>query len=161
MPLMNGLRVVRSSIHGYGVVATRPFYEGQLIMYGDGVLYREADDFDDTYALITPPYESKKGDGPPMFWDLACQSRWINHSCEPNSVVDTRWIKKEERVEAWWTAISDIAPGEELTYDYAFAAEVAEPCLCGSKTCRGLIVDPGELHLIRAELRGHLRLRAG
>jgi hypothetical protein len=157
---MNGLRVARSSIHGYGVVATKPFFAGQLLMYGDGILYRESDDFDDTYALITPGYESKRGDGPPMFYDLACQSRWINHSCDPNTAVDTRWIKREERVEAWWTALRDIRPGEEITYDYAFSAEVAEICRCGAPICRGLIVDPDELDLIRPELRGHLRARA-
>jgi hypothetical protein len=157
MPLMNGLRVVRSSIHGYGVIATKPIYTGQLVMYGDGVLYRESDDFDDTYALITPAYESENEDGPPMFLDLACQGRWINHSCDPNTLVDTRWIKSEKRVEAWWTCIRDIAPGDELTYDYAFSAEVAEVCLCGASSCRGVIVDVDERDLISPELRGYLR----
>lgn len=154
MPLMNGLRVVHSKIHGYGVAATKPFAKGQLLLYGDGILYREADDFDDTYALITPDYESG---GRPLFWDLACQSRWINHSCDPNSAVDTEWVKGEQCVRAWWTALRDIEPGEELTYDYAFSAEVAEVCHCGAPRCRGLIVDPDELHLLRPEMRKHLR----
>ena len=26
-------------------------------------------------------------------------------------------------------------------YDYGFAAEVAEPCACGAKACRGVIVE--------------------
>ena len=157
MPLMNGLRVIHSSIHGYGVAATKPFAKGQLLLYGDGMLYRESDDFDDSFSLITPAYESPDLDGPPMFWDLACQSRWINHSCDPNTLVDTEWLKREQTVRAWWTAIRDIEPGEELTYDYAFAADVAEICNCGAATCRGVIVDPDEQHLVRPELRQYLR----
>lgn len=157
---MNGLKVVLSSIHGYGVIATRSFSQGDVVVYGDGVLYREDDDFDDTYALITPGYETDPDgeEGPPMFWDLACQTRWINHSCDPNTAVDTRWIAEEKRVEAWWTALRDIEVGEELTYDYAFSAEVAEPCCCGAASCRGLIVDPDELDEVPARLRHHLRL---
>ena len=54
MPLLEGLRVVHSSIHGYGVVATRPFQRGEVICYGDGVLYDSRAEFDDTYALILP-----------------------------------------------------------------------------------------------------------
>ncbi len=156
---MNGLRVGRSRIHGYGIFTTRPFTRGQLLLLGDGVLWREADDFDDTYALITPGYEkdSAGSDGPPMFWDLACQSRWINHCCEPNSAVDTKWIAPEERVEAWWTAVCDIEKGEELTYDYAFSAECAEVCYCRAPGCRGLIVDADEIAQVPAELAAHLR----
>jgi uncharacterized protein len=163
MPLMDGLEVIRSAIHGYGVVATRPFRTGDILLYGDGVLYRDGDDFDDTYALIVPGYEpaAHGGDGPPLFWDLTCQSRWINHSCDPNTVVDTAWDPVARRVTAWWLALRDIAPGEELTYDYAFGAEVAEPCHCGAPACRGLIVDPDELDQLSPELRRHLKQPAG
>jgi hypothetical protein len=156
---MEGLKVVRSGIHGYGVIATRPFARGEVILYGDGVLYREDDDFDDTYALILPGYEPGPDgeEGPPMFWDLACQGRWINHSCAPNSVVDSKWIADQKTVVAWWTALRDIAPGDELTYDYAFTAQVAEPCNCGAVSCRGLIVDPDEIDEVPAALKKFVR----
>jgi hypothetical protein len=159
MPLLEGLEVIRSPIHGYGVVATRAFAAGEVLLYGDGVLYRDGDDFDDTYALIVPGYEDPAGgeDGPPLFWDLTCQSRWINHACDPNTVVDTRWDAARKRVVAWWVALRPIEVGEELTYDYAFAAEVAEPCSCGSARCLGLIVDPDEIDQIPASLRRYLR----
>jgi hypothetical protein len=157
MPLLDGLKVVRSSIHGYGVITTRSFDEGAILLYGDGVLYREHDDFDDTYSLIMPGYERNAdgSEGPPMFWDLTCQSRWINHSCDPNTGVETGWDNGQ--VTAWWVALRPIPAGEELTYDYAFTAEVAEPCACGAATCRGLIVDPDELDLVAPALRRHLR----
>src|SRR5262245_16069361 len=120
MPLMDGLEVFRSGIHGYGVRTTRPFRRGDLLMYGDGVLYREDETFDDTYALICPAYETDPDDddAPCLYWDLSCQSRWINHSCDPNSVVDTRWDPGAKAIIAWWTATRDIPVGEELTYDY-------------------------------------------
>lgn len=138
MPLLDGLRVVRSSIHGYGVVTTRPFTAGELVCFGDGVLYDEDADFDDTYALILP-VDDDDPDGTQVFWDLADQTRWFNHSCEPSAEVLTRYA--DGTVRAWWVALRDLAVGEEITYDYGFAAECAEPCLCGAPTCRGVIVD--------------------
>ena len=163
MPLLEGLKVVRSGIHGYGVIATRAFRKGEVILYGDGVLYREDDDFDDSYALILPGYiPGPDGDeGPPLFWDLTCQSRWINHSCDPNTVVDSRWLAKQKSVEAWWTALRDIPVGEELTYDYAFSAGVAEICNCGADSCRGLIVNPDEIDEVDPTLRRYIRIGAG
>src|SRR5687768_2030879 len=80
MPLMDGLRVVASSIHGYGVVTTRRFLRGETVSDGDGVLYTEDADFDDTYALVLPAEDS--GLGELIFWDLTCQTRRFNHSCD-------------------------------------------------------------------------------
>jgi hypothetical protein len=45
-------------------------------------------------------------------------------------------------------SLRDIAPGEELTYDYAFvleerhtpAAKRRYPCTCGAAACRGTIL---------------------
>jgi uncharacterized protein len=70
------------------------------------------------------------------------EARFINHSCAPNcdAVIDDARI--------WIEAIRDIAPGEELAYDYAFvleerhtpAAKRRYPCNCGARTCRGTIL---------------------
>ncbi|HUS33705.1 MAG TPA: SET domain-containing protein-lysine N-methyltransferase [Kofleriaceae bacterium] len=139
MPLLDGLRVVHSKIHGYGVIATRRFVAGELVCFGDGVLYPEDAEFDDTYALILDGEDSGKGET--LFWDLACQTRWFNHACEPNTEVCSRWDHEADTMVAWWVALRDIEIGEEITYDYAFTAEVAEPCACGTSSCRGVIVD--------------------
>lgn len=159
MPVLDGLKVVRSAIHGYGVIALRRFEEGEVVCWGDGILYREDDDFDDTYSLILPGYEltADKEEGPPLFFDLVCQTRWINHACDPNTYVDTDWDEAKKTARAWWVAVRAIEPGEELTYDYEFAADVAEPCACGSARCRGVIVDMSEADQLSPELRARLR----
>lgn len=69
-------------------------------------------------------------------------ARFINHSCDPNcdAVVDDGRI--------WIETIRDVAPGEELAYDYAYelverhtpAAKRRYPCSCGSAKCRGTIL---------------------
>ena len=168
MPLAPGLAVVHSSIHGYGVVATRPFRAGEIVLAGDGVVYHDGDDFDDTYALVLPAVDG----GPAfaddvardpdalMFYDLVDQSRWINHSCDPNTRVESEWDGAAGITRTRWVAVRDIAPGEELHYDYAFAAEVAEPCNCGTAACRGLIVDPDEIDQLPEHLRRLVRVAA-
>jgi uncharacterized protein len=69
-------------------------------------------------------------------------ARFINHSCDPNcdAIVDDGRI--------WIETISDIEPGDELAYDYAYeleerhspAAKRRYPCSCGAAKCRGTIL---------------------
>jgi hypothetical protein len=155
---MDRIRVVQSKIHGYGGVATQPCGKGAMLCYGDGVLYSDDDEFDDTYSLVLSAEDS--GTGRAMFWDLVCQTRWFNHSCAPNTEVMLAWDAATETMTAWWVATRDIEIGEEITYDYAFAAEVAEPCACGAATCRGVIVDedPENLARLPPALRARLRV---
>jgi hypothetical protein len=158
MPLLDGLRVTRSRIHGYGVIATRPYLRDEILCYGDGVLYDADADFDDTYALVLPAEDSDTGE--PMFWDLVCQTRWFNHSCDPNTEVMLKWDSAQNAMTAWWVVLRDIPVGEEITYDYAFVADVAEPCHCGAEICRGVIVDddPDNLIKLPEHLRAMLRI---
>src|SRR5262249_28183660 len=72
MAALPGLRVVRSSIHGYGVVATRDFAVGEVLAVVDGVLWHADEELDDRYSLWL---------GDDWFLDMLDQTRWINHSC--------------------------------------------------------------------------------
>lgn len=160
MAQLPDLKVTHSKIHGYGVVTLRPFKKGEIVCYGEGVVYRESQEWDDTYSLIMPAYESDEDeDGPPMFLDLVDQTRWINHCCEPNTEIDSSWDPKSEQITAWWIALRDIEVGEELAYDYAFSAEVAEPCACGAAACRGVIVDEDEIDDVPAHLAERVTAR--
>lgn len=138
MPQIPGLRVVRSALHGYGVVALRDFKEGDLMADIEGVTWREGDWWDDTYTLRITDQVS---------FDMVDQTRWINHSCTANAEID---LGLDENGEPWAKlyAWRDIAAGEEVTYDYEFPAALAEPCTCGSPQCRGWIVREEELHLL-------------
>jgi SET domain-containing protein len=138
MAAISGLRVVRSPIDGYGVFATRDFAAGDLIAEVDGVLWHEKDPVDDRYSLII-------GDG--YFYDMVDQTRWINHSCDPNAEVEVG-MDAETGPWAQIFALRPVRAGEEIFYDYAFDAAVAEPCRCGAAACRGFIVDADALHLV-------------
>ena len=131
MPKVPGIRVVRSAIDGYGVIALRPFAQGDEIAEIDGVAWKEGEDVDDRYSLWIE-------DG--LYFDMVDQTRFINHSCDPNSYVDTG-VSDDGQVWATVIALRSIAIGEELSYDYAFPAHLAEPCRCGSPKCRGLIME--------------------
>jgi hypothetical protein len=168
MPPLPGLRVVHSKIHGYGIATTRRFATGEVVCPGDGVVYHDGDDFDDTYALVLPAVDggpefaddAASGEDAVFFYDLVDQSRWINHSCAPNTRVASHWDGDAGITRTAWVALRDIEIGEELSYDYAFAAQIAEPCNCGAATCRGLIVDPDEIDEVPDHLRAHLRTSA-
>ncbi len=138
MGALPGLRVVRSKIHGYGVVATRAFAPGELIAEVDGALWHADEERDDRYSLWL---------GDDWFLDMLDQTRWINHSCDPNGEIQAG---AERGGWARIVALRAIQPGEEITYDYGFTADIAEPCSCGARTCRGYIVDVDELPRLRA-----------
>jgi uncharacterized protein len=91
-------------------------------------------------------------------------AKYINHSCEPNCVA---WIEGRH---IWIDAEKNIPEGAELAYDYEYdflpeyTVEDLElyKCECGSRKCRGTIVDvpKSQWHLVR-ELRRRRRRAAG
>ncbi len=135
--------MVRSSIHGYGVMATRRFAPGELIAEVDGIVWREEEDLDDRYSLWID-------DG--IYLDMVDQTRWINHACDANAEIEAD-VDGQGGAWARITATRAIEPGEEITYDYGFPLELAEPCSCGSAACRGWIVDAEELPKLLAGYR--------
>jgi SET domain-containing protein len=63
---------------------------------------------------------------------------FINHSCDPNCETD------QIKGKVWIIAARDIAPGEELTYDYnLYDGDGPAPCYCGSANCRGTLYEEG------------------
>ncbi len=73
-----------------------------------------------------------------------------NHSCDPNL-----WMRDELSEEAR----RDIAPGEELTVDYALHTDDpawSMPCTCGSALCRHVIRgDDWRLPQLQRRYAGH------
>lgn len=138
----------RSAIQGRGAFATRPIRRGtRIIEYtGETITPKEADKrYDDSamgrHHTFLFSVDSRK------VIDAAVggnDARFINHSCAPNCEA----IDVNRRI--FIEAIRDIAPGEELTYDYAYERDGTEDeeweklyvCRCGAETCRGTILAP-------------------
>ena len=78
--------------------------------------------------------------------------RYLNHSCRPNCEIfdweDEKPDSKTGVKELHLGVIRKVEAGDELTIDYAWPADLAMPCHCGSKKCRGYIVDKEQLHLM-------------
>ena len=145
MPLIPGLRVFRSPIDGCGVIATRAFVTDEIVAEVEGIAWREGDNIDDKYSLWID-------DG--LYYDMVDQTRWINHSCDPNARVETD-VSEAGEVSARIVARRPIVAGEEIAYDYAFPAHLAEPCRCGSSICRGQIIDEDALPSAAPALVAH------
>ena len=75
----------------------------------------------------------------------------MNHSCDPN------WVTSVEGDKVFVHARRRIPSGEELTYDYNLQPEEptdgpdAYACNCGSKMCRGTMIDRALLQSANTE----------
>jgi len=110
MPLVSSRRPYRlaRSRTGLGLFATKPIAKGDFIIkyWGPRLPNKIADEIDNRYL-----FEINKRwtiDGSPRR-NIA---RYINHSCRPNAETDI--IKGEILI----SAIKNIEPGDEITYDY-------------------------------------------
>lgn len=140
------IRVKRSSIHKKGVFAKVPISKGtRVIEYvGEKITKAESDRRAGTYLLGNP---DKRKHGIVYIFELNKRydidgdvpyntARYINHSCDPNGEVEII------RGRIWIIAVRDIAPGEELTYNYGYSFEdyKEHPCYCQASSCIGYIL---------------------
>lgn len=134
-----GLMIRSSAIHAAGCYTTTPIRKGaRVVEYtGPRIQKAEADrlyeDSPITYLFgIGSRSTVIDGHGAAMF---------LNHSCDPNCETD------ESRGRVWIQAIRDIAPGEELTYDYCLydGDEDEASCNCGAPACRKTMYSPEEI----------------
>lgn len=139
-------RLRRSRIHGRGVFATEFIPAGtRIVEYrGERISNEEADRrYPDDPSTRHHTFLFSIDDE--VVVDAAHggnASRWINHSCDPNCDA----VIEDERI--FIEAVRDIAPGEELTYDYNFVLEERHtpalkrryPCHCGAPNCRKTIL---------------------
>ncbi len=152
------LRLARSGVHGWGVFAKDFIPQGErLIEYvGERITKAEALRRDEArrarlaaggdgcvYIFEVTKRHDIDGDVP---WNPA---RRINHSCAPNC------DSEDDRGRIWIVARRDIAPGEELTYDYGFSLSEGRNhrCRCGAPECVGFIVAKGQRWRLRRERR--------
>lgn len=128
-------RTNNNTIHGTGLIAAAPIAKGEIIWR------REASMQTFNLQEIISWSQTQQDE---FFWFAFQCDRdtfiyttdddgYMNHSCDPN----TWWLDDETLI-----ARRDIAPYEEVTYDYA-STEISipyeMPCHCGTKNCRGRI----------------------
>lgn len=144
--------VQASSIQGLGAFATRRIRKGtRIIEYtGEIITPSEADNrYDD--SRVDHPHVLFFSVDKRTVIDAGVggnESRFINHSCEPN--CETVIEKKHVYIETTRT----VSNGEELTYDYNLTRENQDDdelekryaCNCGSTTCRGTMLKPRRTH---------------
>jgi SET domain-containing protein len=124
-----------SPIHGLGTFASEPIRAGALLIeyVGERITKTESVrrcEAGNTFIFeLDDEWDIDGGVG----WNPA---RFINHSCAPN--CDAEYINGQ----IWIVARREIAPGEELTFNYGFAMEDhrEHPCRCGAPECVGYIV---------------------
>jgi hypothetical protein len=131
------VRVGRSA-NGRGVFAERAFLAEEVIGEIRGRIIDDAD-YGSVYSIDL---------GGTLTLEPRPPFRYLNHSCRPNCLLfmyEGHADPAEDR-RTWLQALRPISPGEELTIDYAWPADAAIPCGCGSEDCRGWIIDSDDLH---------------
>ena len=142
------VEVRKSSIHGRGVYATRTIPKGTRIIEYTGKRIPWKDAMEAPPHLPDEPFHTfyfgLENDEVIDAGNGGNEARWINHSCEPNCET------AEEDLRIFVDALRKIEPGEELFYDYRIVPgerrtkklESQFVCFCGSKKCRGTMLEP-------------------
>ena len=150
---MTAFVVRHSPIHGTGVFAARDIaaneeiveYAGRRITQAQADAEYPDDDGHTFLYVLNDHWLIDAGVG-------GNDSRWINHSCDPNCEV---WLIESEdgdpaKDRLVIESMRPIKAGEELTYDYGITND--EPltdaerelwrCRCGSPKCKGTMLLP-------------------
>ena len=149
--------VKNSVIHGRGLYACRDIRKGERVVEYLGEKVTKAESDRRGQALIA---KSKTTGGGAVYMFILNKSfdidgnveyndaRLMNHSCDPNCEAEI------VRGRIWYSAIKDVAKGEELSLNYGFTMEdwEAHQCRCGTQRCVGYIVAEEHWSELRREL---------
>ena len=114
---------------GKAVIANRDIFHGERILKMSGPIARKPQDVE---AIELKSHLIQIGHS--TYYNPDAPGRFINHSCEPNTILSGTII----------LAIRDILNGEEITSDYSTTMDdeiYTLECLCASASCRGIIRD--------------------
>jgi hypothetical protein len=136
-------------VHGKGVFARRPIaagtrvmeYRGEIITWEEALRRHPHDPTQPNHTFYFHIDDERVIDGR-VHGNAA---RWINHACTPNCESD-----QDDDGRVWIEALRDIAPGEELFYDYGLVIDLRYTaklkkefeCRCGTPDCRGTMLAP-------------------
>jgi SET domain-containing protein len=128
------VRLVKSTIHGWGVVADQNIPKNKWVAEYTGKLLNRREHCKIAKRKMIYTYAV----GERGYWTLdgfigGSGAERVNHSCDPNLAADIRGKR------VYFFSLRRIKKGEELTVDYHFEENNGITCLCGSKKCRGKI----------------------
>jgi hypothetical protein len=144
-----GISVRRTPV-GRGVFATQAFKKDQVVGQMRGTVVT-TDEFDPDYAVDL----GKLG-----VLDPWVPFRYLNHSCEPNAQIVMEPTRRGVPGTVWIETLRAIRAGEQVTIDYAWPADSAIRCLCGSKKCRGWVVAASHARKLTAKAQREARALA-
>jgi hypothetical protein len=143
------IEVRASGVHGKGVFARRPIargsrvveYRGEIITWEEALRRHPHDPSQPNHTFYFHIDDGRVIDGRVQ----GNAARWINHACSPNCESD-----QDDDGRVWIEALRDIAPGEELFYDYGLVIDLRYTeklkkefeCRCGTAGCRGTMLAP-------------------
>ena len=139
-----GLIIRSSAIHAAGCYTTTAIKKGlRVAEYTGHRLTKEQADLSYEDSPIT--YLFGLGDGEIVI-DGHAMAMFINHSCDPNCETE------EKDGHIWIRAIRNIAPAEEITYDYCLydGGDDEAVCNCGAAKCRGTMYSREEVRRRKA-----------
>jgi uncharacterized protein len=123
-----------SSIHGLGLFAIAPIRQGEIVAVKGGYVLDRSELEGIAEELGPAEIQIAEGlfIGPRGAGERAGAMIFSNHSCDPNIGVAGQIV---------FVALRDIAPGEELTHDWAMTDDDAYEmeCRCGGGSCRGIV----------------------
>jgi SET domain-containing protein len=128
---------------GYGVRTLQELMERAVLVEYVGLVYDKAKDAPPSDYAMTLDRRGRRIDAQPQ----GNESRFINHSCEPNCQAQAWMVPTPPAYTEMQPAIAIVAncnmkPGTELTFDYALSAAPGGrrlPCLCGAANCRRML----------------------
>ncbi|UUO09054.1 SET domain-containing protein-lysine N-methyltransferase [Blastopirellula sp. J2-11] len=137
--ILNDLFQIAETPYGKGLFASRDFTKYHLIAEVLGEVIDD-DDYSSSYCIdLGGTFSLEPGE----------PFRYLNHSCEPNCCLVYDEDEAEPPARIWVETIRYIEAGDQLTIDYAWPANAAIPCGCGTRSCRGWIVDRAEVNLLK------------
>jgi SET domain-containing protein len=136
----------QSGVHGRGVFAVQPLkagstvieYKGQIITWETALDRHPHDPEQPNHTFYFHLDDGHVIDGKYQ----GNTARWINHSCAPNLEAE------QDGNRVFLKALRDIAPGEELFFDYGLVIDARltaalkreYACWCGAEQCRGTML---------------------
>ena len=114
---------------GKALIATRFIPAGEKILKMSGPILKTREE-----VLLCEAEDHLIQVDTGVYYDPLSPGRYINHSCDPNSILSGQIL----------LSIKNILAGEEINFDYSTTMDEDNytlECMCGSPHCRRVVLD--------------------